>query len=104
MIWNLKKRPQSVLGLSLPDGRLRAVQVARAKGATDVVKTASAALALDLLHPEAELIGREIRNHLDAAGIRERAVAIAVPPAWIMSQHTKLPELSAEDVDSYLQL
>ena len=70
----------------------------------EVVKSASAALSLDLLHPEPELIGREIRNHLDAARIRERACVVAVPANWIMSQHTKLPALSPEDVDSFLQL
>lgn len=104
MIWNLKRRRQSVLGLTLNDGQLRAVQVARAKGTMEVVKSTSAALALDLLHPEAELIGREIRNHLDAARIHERACVVAVPADWIMSQHTKLPELSPEDVNSFLQL
>jgi hypothetical protein len=104
MIWNLKKRPQSVLGLTLNDGQLRAVQVARSKGAMEVVRSASAALSLDLLHPESELIGREIRNHLDAAGIHERTCVVAVPANWIMSQHTKLPALSPEDLDSFLQL
>src|SRR5476651_780615 len=50
----LKKQQQSVLGLSLGQGQLRAVLVARSKGVAEVVKTASAALALDLLHLEAE--------------------------------------------------
>jgi hypothetical protein len=100
----LKKQQQSVLGLSLGQGQLRAVLVSRSKGAAEVVKTASATLALDLLHPEAELIGREIKNHLDAAGIHERSCVIAVPANWVMSQHSRLPDLPPEDVDSYLQL
>jgi hypothetical protein len=99
-----KKRPQSVLGLSLADGQLRACHVARAKGVTEVVKTASAALSLDVLHPEPELVGREIKNHLDAAGIRERHCVVAIPAAWVMSQHTTVPELSAEDATSFLQI
>lgn len=99
-----KKRPQSVLGLTLTDGQLRAFHVTRAKGGLEVVKAASAALALDLQHPEPELVGREIKNHLDAAGIRERHCIVAVPPRWVMSQHTKVPELSAEDAASFLQL
>jgi len=105
MKFNLKKRPQSVLGLSLANGQLRAVLVARSKGSCEVVKSAAAALSLDILHPEAELIGQEIKNHLDAAGIGERHCVIAVPASWVMSQHTKLPDLTAaEDVDSFLQL
>jgi hypothetical protein len=100
----LKKQQQSVLGLSLGHGQLRAAVVSRSKGACEVVKTASAPLALDLLHPEAELIGREIRNQLDAAGIHERDCVIAVPSQWVMSQHARLPDLAPEDVDSFLQL
>lgn len=99
-----KKRLPSVLGLNLTDGQLRACQMVRAKGGLEVAKTASAALALDLLHPEAELIGREIKNHLDAAGIRERHCIVAVPATWVMAQHAALPELSPEDAASFLQI
>jgi len=99
-----KKRLNSVLGLSLADGQLHASLVVRGKAGPEPVKTASAALSLDLLHPEAELVGREIKNCLDAAGIRERRCIVAVPARWIMTQHTKAPELSPEDTASFLQL
>ncbi|MSU23433.1 MAG: hypothetical protein EXS32_06355 [Opitutus sp.] len=99
-----KKRSQSVLGLTVIDGQLRAFHVTRAKGGLEVVKAASAALTLDLLHPEAELVGREIKNHLDAAGIRERHCVVGIPPRWVMSQHTKVPDLSPEDAASFLQI
>lgn len=99
-----KKRLASVLGLAFADGHLRACHVTRAKGANEVVKAASAALTLDLLHPESELVGREIRNHLDAAGLRERHCVVALPAGWIMSQHTTVPDLSPEDAVSFLQI
>jgi hypothetical protein len=99
-----KKRLTSVVGLAFTDGHLRACHVTRAKGANEVVKAASAALTLDLLHPESELVGREIRNHLDAAGIRERHCVVALPAGWIMSQHTMVPELSPADAHSFLQI
>ncbi|MEO5958242.1 MAG: hypothetical protein ABIZ49_04690 [Opitutaceae bacterium] len=99
-----KKRSQSVLGLSLANGQLRAFHMTRAKGGAEVVKSARATLSLDILHPEPELIGREIKNHLDAAGIRERHCIVAVPARWVMSQHSKVPELSASDTTSFLQL
>src|SRR4051812_39195670 len=102
--WQTKKRPLSVLGLSLTDGQCLAVHVARTKDKLEVVKTCSAALSLNLLHPEAELVGREIKNQLDAAGIRERCCIVALPPRWIMSQHTKVPELSPDDTASFLQI
>ncbi|MSU71350.1 MAG: hypothetical protein EXS43_03265 [Opitutus sp.] len=104
MKWRTKKRLQSVLGLTLTDGQLRAFHVTHSKGRIEVVKAASAALTLDLLHPEPELIGREIRNHLEAAGIRERHCVVGLPPRWLMSQHTNVPELSAEDTASFLQI
>ena len=75
-----------------------------AKGGLEVVKSMSAAMTLDLLHREAELVGREIKNHLDAAGIRERHSVVGIPAAWVMSQHTKVPELSPEDMVSFLQI
>ena len=104
MKWMAKRRRQSVLGLTLNDGQLRAFHVVRAKGTTQVVRSATATLALDLLHREHELIGREIKNHLDAAGIRERHCVVAMPAAWIMSQHTPVPEMSPEDTASFLHL
>jgi hypothetical protein len=93
-----------VLGLTLADGELRACHVAQAKGRPEVVRTASATLSLDVLHPEPELVGREIKNHLDAAGIRERHCVVALPARWMMTQHSAVPELSPEDTASFLQI
>ena len=79
MRWTRTKRVTSLVGLAVEDGRLRASHVTRNKSGLAVAKAAAADLTLDLLHPEAELVGRELRNHLDAAGIRElhrRIVAI----------------------------
>ncbi len=98
------KRAPSVLGLVLADGQLRAFNVTRTKDRLEIGKVASAPMTLDLLHPEAELVGREIKNHLDAAGIRERHCIVGLPPRWVMSQHAALPELSPEDANSFLQM
>lgn len=98
------RRLNSVLGLALSHGQLHAAHVTRGKRGTEVIRTAAATLSLDLLHPETELIGREIRNHLEAAGIRERHCVVALPASWIMSQHVALPELSPEDTSSLLQI
>ena len=104
MKWFARKRSQPVLGLSLEGGQLRVAQVGRTKGVVAVGKTVSTVLSLDLSHNEVVLIGREIRNHLDAAGIRERHCVVVVPAGWIMSQHAKLPELSPEDTAGFLQM
>jgi hypothetical protein len=104
MKWIAKKRPTSVVGLAVAEGLLRFVHVARAKHAVTVIRSATAPLTLDLLHPEAELVGREIRNHFEAAGIRERHCIVALPPAWVMTQHSAVPELAPEDLASLLQI
>lgn len=104
MKWTTKKRLQSVIGLSVVDGQLWVAHVARAKAALATLRSTHAALTLDLLHPEAELVGREIKNHLEAANIRERHCVVALPPEWIMGQHSKVPELSPEDTASLLQI
>lgn len=104
MKWIARKRPASVVGLSVAEGQLRLVHVARAKQAVAVIRTATAPLTLDLLHPEAELVGRELRNHFEAAGIRERHCVVALPPAWVMTQHSAVPELAADDLASLLQI
>ena len=104
MKWITKKRPTSVVGLSVTEGQLRLVHVARAKQAVAVIRSATAPLTLDLLHPEAELVGRELRNHFEAAGIRERHCIVALPPAWVMTQHSAVPELAPDDLASLLQI
>lgn len=104
MRWTRTKRVTSLVGLTVADGRLRASHVTRNKSGLTVAKSAAADLTLDLLHPEAELVGRELRNHLDAAGIRERQCVVALPPAWLLSQQVKVPDLPAEDITAFLQL
>lgn len=104
MKWISRKRLQSIAGLSVSDGQLHVAHVARAKSAVAVLRSTAAPLTLDLLHPEAELVGREIKNHLEAGHIRERHCIVALPPSWIMSQHTAVPELSAEDTASLLEM
>jgi hypothetical protein len=104
MKFKFKQPPPTVLGLSLNEGRLAAVLMGRAKSGLAEVQSTTAAPSLDLLQPEAALVGREIANQLEAAGIRERRCVIALPPGWIMSQQSPLPDLPPADLDSLLQL
>ncbi len=99
-----KKRPHTVLGLTLDGGRLEAVLLRRTNGSAEVQKTVSTALTLDLLHNEAELVGRELRNLLDTAGVREKRCVVGVPLNWALTLHTKLPALEAADVPGFLAL
>ena len=99
-----KQRPPSVLGLALGGNRLEAVVVRRLNGSLRVQQSATAELALSPLSGDPELVGREIRNHLDKAGIRERRCALSIPPGWVLALQVKLPDLAEADIASFLQI
>lgn len=99
-----RQRPSSLLGLALDGTRLSGVVVRRTNGSLKVEQSFQVSLSLDPLANDAELVGREIRNHLEAAGIRERRCAVCVPLSWAMTLHTKIPEVPEEDVASFLQI
>jgi hypothetical protein len=98
------KRAGSILGLALDGNRLEAVVLRRANGTLQVRQTVSTSLALSPLTDDPELAGREIRNALDAAGIRERRCAVCLPTSWLMTLQTKVPDLSEADRAGFLQL
>ena len=102
--WFKSKRAASVLGLALDGNRLEAVVLRRSNGTAHVRQSVSAPLALSPLTDDPELAGREIRNQLDAAGIRERRCAVCLPLGWLLTLQTKLPELPEADRASFLQL
>lgn len=100
-----KRRPaSSVLGLALDGSRLEGVVLRRTNGSFQVRQALSVVLSLDPLTAAPELVGREIRNHLDAAGVRERECVVGVPLKWTLTAHTELPPLPEADAVSLLQL
>jgi hypothetical protein len=100
-----KRRPlNSVLGLTLDGSRLEGVVLRRTNGSLQLRRTFSITLTLDPLTAAPELVGREIRNHLDTAGVRERSCVVGVPLKWALTAHTELPPLPEADAVSLLQL
>jgi hypothetical protein len=99
-----RKRLTGVLGLALDGSRLEGVVLRRTNGALQLHQTFSVTLSLDPLTAAPELVGREIRNHLDAAGVRERHCVLGVPLKWVLTAHTELPPLPEADAASLLQL
>lgn len=97
-------RRASVLGLSLHSGRLEGVVLRRTDGTFQAQESFSVSLSLDPLTNDAELVGREIRNHLDAAGIRERACVVGLPLKWALTTHVAVPDLPEADVGSFLDI
>jgi hypothetical protein len=104
MNWPQKKTPTSVLGLTIDGNKLEAVVLRRTNGSAEIVSNAQATLSLEWMTSETELVGREIRNHLDSAEVRERHCVVGLPTHWAMTHHLKIPEMPEEDVASFLQI
>jgi hypothetical protein len=99
-----RQPPTALLGLALDGNRLEGVVLRRTNGSVEVRQSFSVALTLDLLTNDPVLVGREIRNHLDAMGVRERRCVVALPAKWALVAHTKLLELPEADIPSFLQI
>lgn len=104
----LKPRPPakltSLLGLALDGNRLEGVVLRRVNGSVTVQHRFTATLTLDPLTAAPELVGRELRNHLDAAGIRERHCLFGLPLKWVLTTRTEVPPLAPADAASLLQV
>src|SRR5438105_3333102 len=98
------KRLSSLLALVLDGSRLDGVVLRRPNGSLQVQQTFSGSLSLDPLTADPELVGREIRNLLDGAGVRERNCVFALPLKWILTSHVDLPPLPEDDIPGFLQL
>jgi hypothetical protein len=103
---NLLKRQHrsSLLGLALDGSRLDGLVLRRTDGALHLEQPFSVSLSLDPLTNDPELVGREIRNRLDAVGVRERHCIVGLPLKWALTAHIEVPELSEADIPGFLQI
>src|SRR5580692_8211690 len=99
-----KQRASSILGLAIDGNQLEAVVVRRNGSSLQVRQSVSAPMALAPLTGDPELVGREIRNHLETAGVRENRCVVCLPLTWVLSLQTKVPEMPDADVESFLQI
>jgi Tfp pilus assembly protein PilN len=99
-----RRKLNSLLGLALDGSRLDGVVLRHTGGALQLQQSFSATLTLDPLTAAPELVGREIRNQLDAAGVRERHCVLGVPLKWVLTTHAELPPLPDADAASLLQM
>ena len=101
MKW-MKNRP--VVGIAFDGQRMSAALVTRAGGQAVVKRQAEEMLTLDPLTGELELVGQEIQNVLQSAGIRETRCVMCVPLKWALTTQCEVPELSGEDLQGFLDL
>ena len=98
------RRDSGLLGISIDGGRMEVMAVRRTNGSVELQQSISVQLSLDPLTNDPVLVGREIRNHLSAAGIRHRRCVVALPLKWALTTHTEIPEAAAQDAESFLQI
>ncbi|MGH8024480.1 MAG: hypothetical protein ACRED1_12910, partial [Limisphaerales bacterium] len=99
-----RRRLNSLLGLILDGTRLEGIVLRRNNDSISVQQAFSVTLTLDPLTAAPELMGREIQNHLEAAGVRERHCVLGLPLKWVLTAGTELPPLPEADAASLLQL
>ena len=99
-----QKKLAALLGLTLDGSRLEGVVLRRNNGSLTVGQQFAVTLTLDPLTAAPELVGREIRNQLDTAGIRERHCIVGLPLKWVLTMATELPPLAEADAANLLEV
>ena len=92
------------MGLTIEGRRLEGIILARGKGSLEVGQPFEFVLSLDPLSNDPALVGQEIRNRLDGAGVHESRCAVGVPLNWALTLPVKLPEIPEEYVSSFLSI
>lgn len=99
-----RPRPSSVVGISFESGWITAAVVRLHGGRVQIRERLRVPLSLNPLVDDPELVGREIHNRLTEAGIREKRCVVCVPLKWVFSLRTGLPDISGEDLESFLRV
>jgi hypothetical protein len=99
-----KRAPSTILALAFDAGRLEGVVVRRSNGSLQVQRSFSVPLALNPLTGDPELVGREIRNHLNQHGVRERRCVVGLPLSWALTVQTSVPDLPDADLPGFLDI
>lgn len=99
-----QKQSTQLLGLDLDHGQLNAVVLRKSGDTAEVRESGTGPLAMDPLKNEPELVGREMRKTLDAAGIKERRCVVHLPVAWVLTMHIRIPEIDEGDIPEFLAL
>jgi hypothetical protein len=99
-----KRTPSTVLSLALDGNRLESSVVRRSNGSLKVLQKTSGTLALNPLNSDPELMGREFRNNLEQAGIKERNCVVCIPLSWALVVQVKVPAMPEADIASFLEI
>jgi hypothetical protein len=96
---------KSLLGISFEGNRMAVCELRRIGSQIESRRTLRTTLALDLLTSDPELVGSEIRAHLNEAGIREKRCVACVPLKWALTMQVELPSvLSEADMENFIKI
>ncbi len=98
------RKYSTLLGLAFDGENMKAVLLHRTGQRVRCRRSLQVALSLNPVSSDPALAGREIRNHLSEAGIRERHCVVCVPLQWALIVQSDLPDLPESDQNSYLEL
>jgi hypothetical protein len=106
IVEEIKKRlkPRSVLALTLESGRLVVNHVLAGGEGGGVSQTLSIPAGAEEVFKDPEKAGAQLASALEAAGIRQRRCVVCVPAGWALSASTELPDVSAEDLQGFIEL
>lgn len=95
---------KSLFGIELGARCLKGIVIQRVGSQFHIHKSFHVPLTLDPLTSAPELLGREIRNHLNNAGIHENRCILCIPLKWAMFLQTEMPDLSDADTVDYIKV
>ena len=104
----IKKRVQarSALALTLAADQVLVALVRRSGDGHGSIVPAKKPVTIgaEEIYRNPERAGAVLAEALDAAGLREKRCVVTVPPSWVLTASTELPEVGTEDLRGYLEL
>ena len=102
--WFQRRGADALVVLSFDSGRLHATVARKVGESLPGGPSVALSFSVSLETGDPETLAQELRQQLEGAGIRERACVVSLPPEWIFTRLTALPDLSEEDRRSFLEL
>jgi hypothetical protein len=102
----LKKRLQAraVLAISFETAEISVALLRREGDLTRAGESFTIAIGAEEAISDPERAGTALADALDRARVRERRCAVCIPRRWAMTSTTQVPDLSGEDLRSFVEL
>ncbi len=94
----------TLVGIALEGNRIEVVRLRRVGTRFRVQNAFQAPVSSDQLQKDPDRVGREIRQHLADAGIREKRCVVLAPLSWAFTRQVDVPKIPDNDVKSYLDI